>query len=71
LPPQKSSTQHSFTADDEIISAYDFLANAKIIDETESLPTQKSSMQPLSLSIQKSAATMESFLLSLLSFGQA
>jgi len=37
----------------------------------ESLTTQKSSMQPLSLPIQKSTAAVDSFMISLLPFGQA
>jgi hypothetical protein len=47
------------------------MACTKIVDETESLPTQNSSMQPLSLLIQKSTVAMKSFLVSLLPFGQA
>jgi hypothetical protein len=46
------------------------MAGAKIVDETVSLLTQNSSIQPLSLPIQKSTTAMKSFLVSLLPFGQ-
>jgi hypothetical protein len=47
------------------------MAGVKIVDETKSLSTQNSSMQSLSLPIQKLTAAMKSFLVSLLPFGQA
>jgi hypothetical protein len=58
LPTQKSSTQHSFTADVKIISAYGLRLTQKLLKKIESLSTQKSSMQPLSLLIQKSTVMM-------------
>jgi hypothetical protein len=45
LPTQKSSTQHNFTADTEIVSAYGLQLTQKSLMKTESLPTQKSSTQ--------------------------
>jgi hypothetical protein len=62
---KKSSMQHSFRL------TLKSSAHMVIVDETESLPTQNSSMQPLSLMIQKSTVAMKSFLVSLLPFGQA
>jgi len=44
-PTQKSSTQHSFTGDTEIISVYGSQLTQKSLMKIESLPTQKSSTQ--------------------------
>jgi hypothetical protein len=44
-PTQKSSTQHSFIADTEIISVYGSQLTQKSLMKIELLPTQKSSMQ--------------------------
>jgi len=82
MPTQKSSMQHNFTTDADIISAYGPQLTQKSLMKTESVSTQKSSMQhnftadiellvrSMSLLIQKSSATMESFLVLLLSFNQ-
>ena len=43
-------------------SAHTTLVDLEIVNKIESLLTQKSSTKTVSLSIQKSAATMESFL---------
>jgi hypothetical protein len=42
LPTQKSSTQHSFMVDAEIVSAYGLRLTQKLLKKIESLPTQKS-----------------------------
>jgi hypothetical protein len=52
-------------------NAYWFAANTEIDYGNWVTATQKSLMQPLSLLIQKLAATMESFLIPLLPFDQA
>jgi hypothetical protein len=44
-PTQKLSTQHSFIADNEIISVYGSQLTHKSLMRIESLPSQKSSMQ--------------------------
>jgi hypothetical protein len=49
----------------------DSLLTQKLLTKTEPLITQKSSTQFLLLPIQKLAVTIELFLVSLLSFGQA
>jgi len=45
LLTQKSSMQHSFTADAEITNAYGLRLTQKPLTKTESLLTQKSSTQ--------------------------
>jgi hypothetical protein len=45
LPTHKSSMQHSFIIDVEIVNAYGLRLTQKSLTKTESLPTKKSSMQ--------------------------